>query len=75
MGPARDSFLFEIVFCHLSKDPSCDAIRFINLSFIPVELNWLSFSLTAFFWIFAFVNAKIAFLHQFGGEWRGGPRA
>lgn len=40
MGPARDSFLFEIVFCHLSKDPSCDAIRFINLSFIPVELNW-----------------------------------
>ena len=39
MGPARESFLFEIVFCHLSKDPTCDSVRFINLSFIPVELN------------------------------------
>ena len=57
MGPARESFLFEIVFCHLSKDPTCDPARYINLSFIPVELNWLTFVLTAFFWIFAFINA------------------
>ena len=59
MGPARDSFLFEVVFCHLSKDPSCDPVRYINFSFIPVDLNWLSFTLTAFFWIFAFINAAL----------------
>ena len=31
MGPARDSYIFEIVFCHLSKDPTCDSVRFINI--------------------------------------------
>jgi len=59
MGPIRDSFLFEFVYCHLSTDLSCDPIRIINFSFIGAELDWIAFGITAFFWIFTFVNAAL----------------
>lgn len=59
MGPVRDSFIFEFLYCHLSLEASCSSVRIINIAFIPESLSWISFSLTAFFWIFVFVNAAL----------------
>ena len=59
MGPVRDSFIFEFVYCHISKEVSCDPTRIVNFSFIPENYGWIAFLITAFFWIFSIVNAAL----------------
>ena len=34
-------------------------MRILNIAFIPENLSWISFTLTAFFWIFVFINAAL----------------